>query len=186
MSEIETAEKLFDEGNFVEARKLLAPLVEQNNGAAIRLNCSHFDDGTSEEEKDRIYVDGMFRAAECGDLEALYTVGVFYDIDEYPQVPQDKEKASAIFKQAADLGHAHCMWIHATELLWGKGSFEQSIHEGSRYLDLAIDAGSAEACITKARLMINGELGFEKNDKLAKVLRKQARLLDDNVFDPFE
>ena len=184
-SELERAEKLFDEGDSESARRILAPLIQRNNGAAIRMDCSRFDPGMSEAEMEQKYVEGMVRSADCGDLEALYTVGAFYDIGARPQIPQDKAKASEIFKKAADRGHAHSMWIHATELLWGTGSFVQSIDEGARYLDLAIESGSAEACITKAQLLLKGELGFERDQQRANELRKRAKKFDDSVFDPF-
>ena len=183
--ELLAAEELFDSGDFEAARKILEPLIEKNNGAAIRMNSSYFDEGTSDEEMDRIFVDGMIRAAECGDLDALYRVGVFYDMGEYEFIPTDKLKASNIFKEAADRGHAHCMWIHATELLWGIGSYPQSIEKGALYLDKAIESGSAEACITKAGLLIKGELGFQKDRDSADKLRLRAQELDDTTFDPF-
>lgn len=185
-SEIEQAEPLFENGEYEAARSILTPLIRRGDGAAIRLDSCHFEPGISEEEMDRRYVEGMIRASECGDLEALYVVGSFYDSGEFERVPQDKTKASAIFKNTADRGHAHSMWIHATELLWGRGSYPQSIDEGLKCLERAIESGSAEACITKARLLISGELGLQKDKEQANRLRKRAKELDDTTFDPFD
>ena len=185
-SDLKRAEALFDAGEFDAARQLLAPLIEKNNGAAIRLDCSYSDWKMSEQESELRYVNGIVRAAECGDLESLYIVGFFYDMGDYDAIPMDKEKASHIFKEAADKGHAHSMWIHATELLWGKGSYPQSMEEGRKYLDMAIEAESGEACITKARLLFNGELGLAKDPARAEELRILAKKFDDTVYDPFD
>ncbi|MDJ0908527.1 MAG: hypothetical protein QNI99_05015 [Woeseiaceae bacterium] len=128
----------------------------------------------------------LLEAAEQGDLESFYTIGAFHDTgDLAPLIPEDKHKASAIFKEAADKGHAHSMWIHACELLWGVGVRDQSIADGSRYLDRAIESGSAAACISKARLLSTGELGFNLDLAEAARLRERAKRLDDSVVDPF-
>ena len=52
-------------------------------------------------------------------------------------------------------------------------------------MDKAIESGSAEACITKAGLLIKGELGFQKDRASADKLRVRAQELDDTTFDPF-
>jgi len=73
-TEIKIIERLFDDGDLDELRKILPPLVEQNVPAAIRINSSFFEHDVPEEEMDRIYVEGMFKAAELGDLKAKYRV----------------------------------------------------------------------------------------------------------------
>ena len=130
---------------------------------------------------DNEYVDGVFRRADEGDMEAIYEKGALYDLGEL--VPLDKCRASKLFKEAADLGHAHSAWIHACELLWGLGSYSQNIKEGAEYLTKAIDAGSGEACITMARLYLFGELGYEKNKTESDKLRRLALKLDGTVYD---
>ena len=140
----------------------------------------------TQDEPDRRYVERLLKAAEQGDLEALYTIGAFHDTGDFaPLIPEDKHQASAIFKEAADKGHAHSMWIHACELLWGIGVRDQSIANGSEYLDRAIEAGSAAACISKASLLSTGELGFDLDPDEATRLRELAKRLDDSVVDPF-
>ena len=67
--------------------------------------------------------------------------------------------------------------------MWGLGSFEQSVDDGFKYLAKAIELGSGEACITKARLYLFGELGHEKNDMQSLRYRQLAVELDDTVFD---
>ncbi len=182
-SSLTRAERLIEAGEFAAAREVLRPLIEIGVGKAVRLNCSIFEEGVSEDEMDRIYSEGILRAAELGDLEALYISGSFYDQGEY--VPQDKEKASAIFRQAAELGHSHSQWIYACELLWGKGTFPQSIERGLDYLQRAIDNGSAEACITKARLYHEGEFGHSKNPEQVASMCQLARDYDETVFVPY-
>jgi len=137
---------------------------------------------TSADDLEIKHIKKLITAAENGDLEAKYTLGAYIDMGDFG--PPNKKVASQIFKDLADQGHAHCLWIHASELLWGRGSFPQSIENGTRYLDLAIENGSAEACISKARLHLLGELGFEQNTILADKFRALARELDETVMDP--
>jgi TPR repeat protein len=183
-AEVEEIEKLFEKGDLDALKQLLPPLLEQNVPAAIRINASFFDAETPEETCDRIFVEGMFEAAKLGDKKARYQVGVFYDCGDYG-IEQDKNKASEIFKELAEEGDPHCMWIYACELLWGRGSYPQSIQEGLSYLESAIEKGSAEACITKARLYKEQEFGFSNNEKEVLRLRKLAQEYDDTTFDPY-
>ena len=180
---ISEAEELLDVGEFDRCKKLLEPLVEKSNPKAIRLFYSIFDNDVSDEERERIYVEGMFKAADLGDLEALYIVGSFYDLGEHIQ--EDKAKASSIFKEAADRGHAHSQWIHACELLWGLGSYAQNVEAGLEYLEKAISAKSGEACITKARLYHEGEFDFPKNSEKVQELCELAVEYDETVFVPY-
>ena len=177
------AEELLDVGEFDRCRKLLEPLVEKNNPKATRLFYSLFDSDVSEEERERVYVEGMFKAADLGDLEALYIVGSFYDLCEYIQ--KDKIKASSIFKEAADRGHAHSQWIHACELLWRSDSYAQNVEGGLEYLEKAISAKSGKACITKARLYHEGEFNFPKNSEKVRELCELAVEYDETIFVPY-
>ncbi|MCU7846233.1 MAG: SEL1-like repeat protein [Candidatus Thiodiazotropha sp. (ex Monitilora ramsayi)] len=182
--EVEEIERLFEDGDLDALKQLLPPLLEKKVPAAIRINASFFDADTPEEVCDQIYVEGMFEAAELNDQKARYQVGVFYDYGEYG-IPQDKSKASEIFKELAEEGDPHCMWIHACELLWGRGSYPQSIEKGLEFLESAIEKGSAEACITKARLYKEQEFGFSTDEREVLRLRKLAQEYDDTTFDPY-
>ena len=184
LSEIEEAERAIEEGNIDDARKILAPLVDKNVAAAIRINSSFFESGMSEEEMDRIYVEGMFKAAELGDKKALYRVGVFYDLGECG-VRVDKRRATEIFKELAEEGDAHCMWIYACERIWGRGSFPIATDQGLKLLDLAIELGSAEACITKADFYDKGEFGLDVDIEKRDELRKLAMQYDDTTYDSY-
>lgn len=183
-AEIDRAEKALEEGDLDRLRKILPPLLEKNIPEAIRINASFFQAGTSEDKCDRLYAEGMFKAAKLGDLKAKYQVGVFYDLGSFG-APQDKVRASSIFKELAESGDSHCMWIYACELIWGKGSFLISTEEGLKYLDRASRDGSAEACITLARFHNSGEFGYEKSIELRDQFRKLALEYDETTYDPY-
>ncbi|MEM7401167.1 MAG: hypothetical protein AAF304_04375 [Pseudomonadota bacterium] len=136
----------------------------------------------TEDPEEIKYVQKLFQSAEEGDLEALYKKGALFDMGDLVKI--DKVKASLIFKEAADKGHSHSMWIHACELLWGKGNFPQSIKDGMHYLNRAIEIGSAQACITKARLHLFGELGVDKDISKSNEFRKLAQEFDKDIYDP--
>ena len=183
----ERAQEAFYRGDLDDAREMLKPLVENNHPAAVRLNASFFPPGVPEPEMDRIYVEGVQRAAELGDAEAQYLVGSWYDIGEFG-FEVDKFRASEIFRQLAAKGHSRSMWIYACDLLWGRGAYSQDIAAGVEMLESAISAGSAEAAMTMAQLFGEGLLGFSTNVEKRDLLRAQAKELagDDYVHDPYE
>ncbi len=183
-AEIDRIEKAFEVGDTDRLRELLPPLLEKNVPQAIRINASFFPEGMPEEECDRIYVEGMFKAAELGDPKAKYRVGAILDIGDYG-IEQDKEKASYIFKELAELGDPHCMWIYACELIWGQGTFPQSTEEGIEILNAAAQKGSSGACITLATFYNDGKFGFPKDIQERDKLRKLALEYDETTFDPY-
>lgn len=181
---LERAEFLIDHGeDLSEARRILRPLADEGVPKAVRLLSSFFEPGLSDAECERIYSQGMFRAAELGDLEALYITGMFYDVGEH--VPKDTKRASEIFKEAAEAGHAHCQWIYAVELLWGRGTYPISVDSGLEYLEKAIENRSAEACITKAGFYHDGEFGYTKDAQKVRYFCDLARKYDDTVYVPY-
>lgn len=184
-AEIDRMERAFEEGDLDLVKELLPPLVALEVPAAIRVAASFYDPGTPHEECDCIYVEGMFRAAELGDPIAKYQVGVFYDLGEYG-VPQDKVRASNLFKELAEDGDVHCMGIYACELIWGEGSFPKSTAEGLALLKKSALGGSAGACMTIARFHDQGEFGFEKSVQLRDRFRKLALEHDDTTYDPYD
>lgn len=183
-TEIEKAEKAFEDGDFDLLREILPPLVKVNVPAAIRISCSFFEPGIPDDECDRIYVDGMFRAADLGDKKAKYRVGVFYDLGEYG-IAQDKVRASNIFKELAENGDPHCMWIYACELIWGNGSFPKSTQEGLRLLEQSASDGSSAACMTIARFYNDGLFGYRKDFYNRDRYRELALKYDESCYDPY-
>lgn len=182
--EIEELERAFEYGDFEVVKKLLPPLLEENIPSAVRINASFFDEGTSEVKCDQVFVEGMFKAAKLGDIKAKYQVGIFYDLGEYG-VEQNKKKASIIFKELADAGDPHCMWIYACELIWGNGYFSKSEKEGLQLLIRASIAGSANACMTIADFHNEGKFGFTKSIDERDKYRKMALRYDDTTYDPY-
>jgi len=183
-TEIDEAEKAFEDGNVDHLKMILVPLLEKNIPEAVRINACLFDESISQDEQNRIHVDGMFKAAKLGDKKAKYQVGIFYDLGEYG-ISQDRLLASQIFKELAESGDPHCMWIYACELIWGKGSFEICIEEGLKFLNESSRKGSANACITLAGFHNDGCFGYEKSEKQRDKFRKLAFQYDDTVFDPY-
>ena len=168
-----------------EARKLLAPLVKRNHPGAIRLNASLFSAGMSEEDMDRIYVEGIEKAAGLGDIEARYIIGSWYDIGEH-NYGANPIKASQIFAGLAADGHAHSSWIYACDLLWGRGAFPVSVEQGVVQLDIAIERGSAEAAMTKARIHDEGLFGFPQSKNDRDIWRNKAKQIDEDVYDQYD
>lgn len=184
-TDLAAAEAALNEGDVHLLRELLQPFLAQGNPAAIRMNACLGDAGMSAAESEKHFVEGMFQAAELGDSEALYQVGVFYDTGTYG-IPTDKIKAAEIFEALSDRGHIHCMWLHACALLWGNGAIPRDEQRGLALLIAAAEHGSGNACMTLAGLYAGGDFGLPRNHALRDKYRALAKNFEKTVFDPFE
>lgn len=136
--------------------------------------------GETEVEYSRRYVANILLAAGKGSADTLFCLGRFYDVGD-EGFAQDKDKASLLFKQAADLGHARSQWIHACELLWGRGTFAQDVEAGLAHLRKSVGQGFAEALGTKPDLDDTGGFGVPKDHRLAAELRqREAAAIEDS------
>ena len=172
-SRIAEAESEIDSGNVERAHQLLEPLVKAGDAKAIFLAGSIGKSGESEAQFLKRHIESVEIAAEKGDVDAIYALGIFYDVgDDGFEI--DLVKASELFKKAADLGHLRCKWIHACELLWGLGSYDQDISKGLQYLKQSMQGNFVEAFETMARIYEHGEFGYEKSDARAAELRALA------------
>jgi TPR repeat protein len=171
-SQILEAEREIESGNFARAHQLLEPLVDSGNARATYLAGTIGKPGESSDEFDKRHVEFVTLAASRGDAEAIYRLGCFFDFGDFG-FEIDRKRASALFKKAADLGHARSQWIHACELLWGIGPYDQNVPEGLKYLNRSANGEFEEALETLAQLYERGEFGFERNAKYAADLRKR-------------
>ena len=171
-SQILEAEREIENDNFARAHQLLQPLVEQGNARETYLAGTIGKAGESRGEFDKRHVESVKLAASRGDAEAIYRLGYFFDCGDFG-FEMDSKRASELFKKAADLGHLRSKWIHACELLWGMGSYDQNIHEGLKYLDQSVNGNFEEALETLARIYEGGEFGFERSAQRATELRKR-------------
>lgn len=169
-AQIAAAEAELDSGEIARAHQLLEPLVKAGDAQAIYLAGCMGKRGETDSEFQLRYVHSVEVSAKKGFPQAVYALGVFYDVGEHGY-EIDKVRASHLFKKAADLGHLRSKWIHACELLWGLGSYEQNIRLGLDYLEQSAAGNFEEALETKARLYERGEFGYEKSVARAAELR---------------
>lgn len=177
-SQILEAEREIENDNFARAHQLLQPLIESGNARATYLAGTIGKAGESTDEFYKRHVEAVTLAASREDAEAIYRLGYFFDCGDFG-FEIDKKRASELFKKAADLGHLRSKWIHACELLWGMGSYEQNIPEGLKYLDQSVKGNFEEALETLARIYEGGEFCFKRSAQRAAELRKRRNSIDD-------
>lgn len=98
------AERLYNEGAYMEAVVLFRKVAEQGHaGAQHFLGCSYYHgDGVPQDKMEAVK---LFRkAAEQGHADAQWFLGYCYYQDK--DVPQDKKEAVKWFRMAAEQGHA--------------------------------------------------------------------------------
>ena len=116
-------------------------------------------------------------AAEMDSPEALNTLAEMYKY--YQGVPQDMEKAAALYQRSADLGDVHGQEQLAHMYQEGMG-VEQSYEMAVKYYQMAADQDSAFAKRNLGTLYKEGK-GVEQSLETAVSLYKQAALQEDPV-----
>ena len=116
-SEIELAEKLFDNGETEELTKLLLPFVELNDPYAINFISCYSQPGESHSDFDKRYIKQKTKASELGSADASYRMGINHLYGD--DVEQDLNKASQYFERAIQQGHSHTKFTYGFSLYYG-------------------------------------------------------------------
>jgi len=164
--------------DFEAAHELLAPLILRGNAEAEYLGASFSWGAEQAAEFDQRHIGLLRQAARKGYPPALYTLGVYLDTGELLEV--DKLAAAAMFKQAAEAGHAHSKWIYGIDLLYGLGAFQKDETKGVALVIESANAGFQGALETLAGFYETGEFGFTIDRRIAQALR--ARAVGDEVI----
>jgi TPR repeat protein len=159
-------------GEFDQAEKILKPIVKSNDAEALYLGALFSWKGETTEEFDKRHLRWIKLSAEKNYPPAIFVLAVYYDTGEL--VPLDKTKAAHLFKQAAELKHAHSQWIHGIGLLYGTQEFGKDERAGLDYIRQSAEAKFEGALETLAKFYEKGEFGFPINLEIARTLRQQA------------
>jgi uncharacterized protein len=162
----------FDYGRLMQGRRLLQPLLKKHIPSAILLGACHPGRNMTNASADAFYIAGVRKAAKMGHPSAIYLLGAAYDMGD--GLTKNTLRAARLFKIAADRGHARSQWIHAIDLLWGKGHYPVEVEGGLRYLAKAVASEFDQAYELLARFHESGEFGFEINADLVAEYRALA------------
>ncbi len=185
---LQKARALIAQGERGEAKAILMPLGEVNNPEALFLLSSYLgyvdDDGVFHEDPE--WVNYLKRAADLEHPEALYNLGVQYDVggdfpvDARDRFPLDKKKAAQLFKRAAEIDHPHSIWIHGEDLLCGRNGIEKNEKKGLEYIIKAAELKFEGAVLTMIEFYETGAFGFPKDLQKAEIWR--SKLNDDDLI----
>lgn len=145
------------------ARKILAPLAEQNVGPAMwmLLSMPHpKNKDISHEEFERQYRCRAEEAARCGSTSAMYFLGC--ELDSEPTL----KESSLYFEQAAALGHTCSKWCYGLNLLSGRGA-EKDESRGIALIRQAAEEKFEGAIQFVSHAYAQGAYGFPKSQELA-------------------
>jgi len=169
---LKQARVLIEAGRFVEADRLLKPLVDLQNAEAEFLAASFSLAQESEDEFEQRHLHLLKRSAKHGYPPAQYSLGYHYDTGDL--VDEDKPRAARLFMRAASAGHAHSQWIHGLDLLYGRNGLPKDEAAGLRYVCASADAKFQGALETLARFHDKGEFGYPIDPVKAQELRQAA------------
>lgn len=115
---ITKARGLVEMGNYIDALKLLHPLIERKEPAALFLYSTFsVDENESDDAFERRSIDCLKAAAEAGYAPACYSLGACLEVGD--MIDKNPILAASFFKQAADSGYAKAKFRHGLNLYYG-------------------------------------------------------------------
>ena len=104
------------------------------------------------------------QAAEEGDADGLYYMGVYYGTGDV--VSQDYKKSVDYFLQAADKGHLDAVFQLGVYYMFGFG-VKKDIHKAVKLFELAAANDHCEAAVWAGQIYERGDYGVKANPKKA-------------------
>ena len=149
------------------AREIIDPLANSGYPSALWLKCSlPYDAELSEETVERLHREQLEKAATAGNIDAKFSLAV--ELDEEPTL----ERSAALFKEAAEAGHAYAMWCHSLNLLSGRG-IEKNEQEGLSYIKKSAELKFEGAIKFVADAYANGTHGYNKDEEASALWWKK-------------
>ncbi|MFZ6654101.1 tetratricopeptide repeat protein [Undibacterium sp. TJN19] len=149
---LQKAREKLDKGSYRATYKILAPLLQTNCAEALYMY-SKFSflrkETTDDFQKRTLRL--LEQAASLGHGDALYQLAVFYDVGD--MVDKNPDRASQLFKQAAETGHTKAKVSYGLDLFYGTNGIVQNQPMGLMLLQQAVDAGieGAAYCLERAK-----------------------------------
>lgn len=143
---LDEAMKAYDNGNYSEAARMLAPFV-RNGDPVVQLRMGmlyYFGRGVAENEIAAVELWG--KSAAQGNLEAMFQLGnaYTYGSEAFTKVTDPEMEAAKWYYKAGEAGHAEAQYSLGLMFLVGKGVIEDR-DEALRWIKLAATQGQAEA-----------------------------------------
>jgi TPR repeat protein len=133
----------FEKGNEAAGHAVLRYLVASSSPHALVIASMFSKQGEDEQDFVARHLVQLQKAASLGDPIAAYSIGVY--LDQGDLLPLDKERAFALFKQAAELGMRQAMHIYGVMLYYGTGGAPLERAKGLSLVESAAAAGVEES-----------------------------------------
>jgi TPR repeat protein len=137
VNKLQEIREMIDLGQFKKAYKALLPLLAENNSEAQFLysTFSLLGKETIEEFEARS-ISLLQAAAEAEYPPAMYALGVCCDVGD--MVAPDPNKASILFKKAAEAGYSKAKLSHGLDLFYGSNKIKKDEVQGLSLLEQAV------------------------------------------------
>jgi TPR repeat protein len=107
-------------------------------------------------------IEDIKKAAEGGDAEAQYLLGIAYNAGE--GVAADPERTAFWLKRAATRGFSRAQFAYGQRLYWGWGNTEPNKKEGFDWWTVAVENGNASAMLAIGETYLYGREGVSGKD----------------------
>ena len=113
------------------------------------------------------------RAAEMGDPQGMYKLGVCYNFGE-GGLTEDDAKAVELYQKAAEGGTATAMFNLGFFYEYGKGGLTKDMVKAAEWYRKAAEAGNATAMYELGNYYFKGQVGLTKDDVQAVAWYRKA------------
>jgi len=131
------------------------------------------DPATTDEEFHKRHLAMVRKAAEAGNISAIFALACELDHDE----EATKEEPARLFAQAAEAGHVYAQWCHGLNLLSGCG-IEQDAARGLAFIRAAAERHFEGAITFVAEAYATGTHGYPLDLEAAARWRKELMRKD--------
>lgn len=169
---INAARKAIEQGKLAIAAKILDPLIEGGDPAAMYWRAQFGFSGEDEDIFNARRISLLTRAEKLGHSDAAYELSIHFDSGDY--VGQDIKKADRLLRRAAALGHPNAIWRIGTMILYGTGGELQNIQNGLELIEKAAALKSQGAVRMLGEFYSTGKFGYPRDERKAAQLAALA------------
>jgi uncharacterized protein len=169
-------QEAYNKRQYIEARKILQPLAEQNDPAAMGLMGEMLMrglGGSRDELKAREYIQ---KANELGDLPARFTLGRLMLAGSL--VPRDEAKGLALIREAAEKGHVAAQAYIGSLIATGTAGYTKDEAVALTWFKVAAEKKEPSALSWMAIFHENGLGGLPQDNLLGLDYYKKAAELN--------
>lgn len=144
--------EMFNNEEVAKGHETLSSLLKAGNKEALFISSMFSKESEGNLEFEKRHIDFLKKSAEKGMSLAIYTLGVYHDTHN-KMVEYNPNLANDLFRKAAELKHAHSMYIHGSYLYY-KSENSKDLIKGLSLINKSADLHDKDALLLIKKILI--------------------------------